>query len=46
MISVLNYSSLHSTLKENSHTEVKKVSWAAAAAKTIDIYKKILSKFK
>lgn len=46
MISVLDYSSLHTSLKQNSGQEVKRVSWAAAASKTIDIYKKILSKFK
>ncbi len=44
ILSVLNYPSLHSTLRENSHREVKKVSWAAAAAKTINIYKKILGR--
>jgi len=44
IISVLDYNSLHSALRENSHREVKKVSWAAAAAKTIDIYKRVLGR--
>jgi len=44
IISVIEYSSLHKELKENSHREVKKVSWAAAAAKTINIYKKVLGR--
>ena len=43
ILSVLKYNSLHTSLKTNGHQEVKKVSWAAAAAKTIEIYKKILS---
>jgi glycosyltransferase involved in cell wall biosynthesis len=44
IISVLNYSSLHVALRDNGKQEVKKVSWQAAAAKTIDVYKKVLSK--
>jgi glycogen(starch) synthase len=44
IISVLNYSSLHIALKDNGKKEVKKISWQAAAAKTIEIYKKVLSR--
>jgi glycosyltransferase involved in cell wall biosynthesis len=43
IISTLNYPSLHKSLKDNGKNEVKKVSWQAAAAKTIDVYKKVLS---
>ena len=46
IVSVLNYPSLHNTLSENGKKEVKKVSWKAAAAKTIDVYKKVLSQKK
>jgi glycosyltransferase involved in cell wall biosynthesis len=44
IVSVLNYPSLHNSLKVNGKNEVKKVSWAAAAAKTIEVYKKVLSR--
>lgn len=44
IIAVLNFSSLHVALKDNGKHEVKKVSWQAAAAKTIEIYKKVLAK--
>jgi glycosyltransferase involved in cell wall biosynthesis len=46
MISVLNFPSLHDTLKENGKKEVKKVSWQSAASKTINVYKKVLSEKK
>ena len=42
IISVLNYPSLHRSLQDNGKNEVKKVSWAAAASKTIDVYRKVL----
>ncbi len=43
IVSVLNYPSLHRALRDNGKKEVKNVSWQAAAAKTIDVYKKVLS---
>src|SRR3989344_4829768 len=43
IISVLNYPSLRTALKANGQDEVKKVSWQAAAAKTIEVYKKVLN---
>ena len=43
ILSVLKYAPLSKTLKTNGRKEIKKVSWKAAAAKTIEIYKKILS---
>ncbi len=46
IISVLNYPSLHTALKVNGKAEVKKISWSAAASKTIDVYKKVLSRKK
>ncbi len=46
IISVLNYPSLHDSLRENGKQEVKNVSWQAAASKTINIYKKVLSETK
>ena len=44
IVSVLNYPSLHHALSENGKKEVKKVSWQAAASKTIGVYRKILNK--
>jgi glycosyltransferase involved in cell wall biosynthesis len=46
MVSVLNFPALHDTLRENGKKEVKKVSWQAAASKTINVYKKVLSEKK
>jgi glycogen(starch) synthase len=43
ILSVLKYAPLPKTMSTNGKKEVKKVSWKAAAAKTIDIYKKVLS---
>lgn len=43
IISVLNYSPLRKELKTNSSSEVRSISWAAAAAKTIGVYKQVLS---
>lgn len=44
IVSVLKFNSLHSSLKMNSQAEINNISWAAAAAKTIEIYKKLLAK--
>lgn len=44
ILSVLKYSPLQKTLRTNGKKEVKKISWKAAAAKTIEIYKKVLSR--
>ncbi len=44
VLSVISYPSLHHTLQANGHTEVKKVSWQAAAAKTIQVYQKVLGR--
>ncbi len=43
IVSVLSYPSLKISLAKNGRQEVKKVSWAAAATKTIEVYKKILN---
>lgn len=43
IVSILKHPPLHASLRENGQSEVKKVSWAAAASKTIAVYKKILS---
>ncbi|KKU63488.1 MAG: 4-alpha-glucanotransferase [Candidatus Amesbacteria bacterium GW2011_GWA1_47_16] len=44
IVSVLSHPPLHDALQANGRKEVKGVSWAAAAAKTIEIYKKVLRK--
>ncbi|OGD08259.1 hypothetical protein A2397_05490 [Candidatus Amesbacteria bacterium RIFOXYB1_FULL_44_23] len=46
IVSVLNYPSLHKSLKENGKEESKNVSWQAAASKTINVYKKVLGRKK
>ena len=44
ILAVVTHSSLHKTLQQNGHADVQKATWAAAAAKTITVYKEILSK--
>lgn len=44
ILSVISYPSLHKALQDNGKKEVQKVSWQAAAAKTIKVYKEVLEK--
>jgi glycosyltransferase involved in cell wall biosynthesis len=44
ILAVITHSSLHRTLKTEGLVEVQKSTWAAAAAKTIAIYREILGK--
>jgi len=43
IISVLDHSSLHNCLSENSHKEVSKMNWNSSANKCITIYNKLLN---
>jgi glycogen(starch) synthase len=42
--SILNYKSLSRTLKKNSRSHTKKVTWDKAAEKVIGIYKDVASR--
>ena len=42
MLSVLKYSSLHSSLQANGHTEVQKFNWNEPARKCMGIYSQVI----
>lgn len=46
ILSVLDHDSLRTTLKDNSEQEVKGITWQKAAAKCVQIYRKIMGNFK
>ncbi len=46
ILSVINYPSLKTSLREQGSIEVKKNNWESAAAKTIKVYQSVLSKKK
>ncbi len=43
IISVLRYSPLHESLRENGNNEIKKLGWDIPAQKCIDVYNKVMA---
>ena len=46
IISVLKHGALHKTLQENARSEAKRLTWNKPAKKCVDLYNKVIQKFK